>query len=131
MAKKISRTGKKKKTQYGPGSQQSRPQITVSTEEQQRLRTGRRYNWIAVGLLLLAMIGILFSPRFGYGTFYYNAVSVVAYILTIAAGGIMLYSVKYAAESRRTTGKVTGVVMMFVGVFGIVNTLFLSGLISN
>lgn len=129
MSRKVSRTGKKKKTQYGPGGQQKAPQITVGAEEQARMRAGRKFNWISVGLLLVAMIAIIFTMRLEYNSFNYNAVSVFAYVLTIIAGGLMLYSAQYASESRRTTAKITGVVMMFVGLFGIVNTFVFAGMV--
>ena len=127
MAVKKSRTGKKKKPQYGPsGTVESEVVKAPMTAKAKADRTMvRRLSFAAVGLLVAAMVLLIVAPRYAYGGSTYMILMAVAYVLSMAGGVAIFVSSYYQEEKRRMTSKVTGALMVFIGVFGIVNTFFL------
>ena len=120
MAVKKSRTGKKKSPQG-----QKVNEVPALTEEQiKNYKNARRANYASIGLLIVAMIMLLFAPN-AYDGNVSNAILVlIAYVLTIIAGGLILYTKDYVVPDRVKMTKITAWVMIGVGIFGIAFTLF-------
>ena len=95
------------------------------TEEQiKNYKNARRANYASIGLLIVAMIMLLFAPN-AYDGNVSNAILVlIAYVLTIIAGGLILYTKDYVVPDRVKMTKITAWVMIGVGIFGIAFTLF-------
>ena len=94
------------------------------TEEQiKNYKNARRANYASIGLLIVAMIMLLFAPN-AYDGNVSNAILVlIAYVLTIIAGGLILYTKDYVVPDRVKMTKITAWVMIGVGIFGIAFTL--------
>jgi uncharacterized membrane protein YbaN (DUF454 family) len=117
---KKSRTGKKKRPLYGPqGSLENGP-APVSPQEVQEYRNARRANWGAIFLLVVAMVLIFFAPNFTHDNLTYNIVCGIAYGITAAAGVLILYTAKFVEEKRLLMTRITGWLMVGLGLFGIV-----------
>lgn len=124
MAVKKSRTGKKKRPQYGPQGTKANELPPLSEEQIRNYKNARRANYASIGLLVVAMIMLLFAPN-AYDGNVMNAIMVlVAYVLTIIAGGLILYTKEYVVPERVKMTKITAWIMIGVGVFGIIFTLF-------
>lgn len=124
MAVKKSRTGKKKRPQYGPQGQKVNEVLALTEEQIKNYKNARRANYASIGLLIVAMIMLLFAPN-AYDGNVSNAILVlIAYVLTIIAGGLILYTKDYVVPDRVKMTKITAWVMIGVGIFGIAFTLF-------
>ena len=96
----------------------------LSEEQIRNYKNARRANYASIGLLVVAMIMLLFAPN-AYDGNVMNAIMVlVAYVLTIIAGGLILYTKEYVVPERVKMTKITAWIMIGVGVFGIIFTLF-------
>ncbi len=124
MAVKKSRTGKKKRPQYGPQGTKVNELPPLSEEEIKHYKNARRANYASIGLLVVAMIMLLFAPNAYDGKISNALIVIVAYVLTIVAGGLILYTKEYVVPERVKMTKITAWVMIGVGVFGIIFTLF-------
>lgn len=123
MAVKKSRTGKKKRPQYGPQGQKVNEVPALTEEQIKNYKNARRANYASIGLLIVAMIMLLFAPN-AYDGNVSNAILVlIAYVLTIIAGGLILYTKDYVVPDRVKMTKITAWVMIGVGIFGIAFTL--------
>ena len=124
MAVKKSRTGKKKRPQYGQQGQKVNEVPALTEEQIKNYKNARRANYASIGLLIVAMIMLLFAPN-AYDGNVSNAILVlIAYVLTIIAGGLILYTKDYVVPDRVKMTKITAWVMIGVGIFGIAFTLF-------
>ena len=126
MAVKKSRTGKKKRPEYGPQGTKTIEAATnnVSEEDMKNYKNARRANFSSIALLIFSMILLLVAPNIpGNGAFNLFAV-IVAYTLTIVAGGLILYTKKYVVPQRTKMTTITGWMMIGVGSFGLVMTLY-------
>lgn len=124
MAVKKSRTGKKKRPQYGPQGTKANEVPTLTEEELKNYKNARRANYASIGLLVIAMVMLLFAPNTYDGQFKNALIVLVAYVLTIIAGGLILYTKEYVVPERVKMTKITAWVMIGVGTFGIIFTLF-------
>lgn len=117
---KKSRTGKKKRPLYGPqGSLENQP--TPETIEQvKEVKKARRANWGAIILLVIAMIMIFFAPNYTHDNLTYNIVCGTAYAITTVAGVLILYTAKFVEEKRLLMTRITGWLMVGLGLFGVV-----------
>ena len=124
MAVNKSRTGKKTRPQYGPQGTKVNELPPLSEEQIRNYKNARRANYASIGLLVVAMIMLLFATN-AYDGNVMNAILVlVAYVLTIIAGGVILYTKEYVGPERVKMTKITAWIMIGVGVFGIIFTLF-------
>lgn len=122
MAKKISRSGKKKKSMYA-NQPEKKETASLSAGEKEMLARNKRFSMISLILLVVAMVGLLFAPQLGRGSDIYKIIMVISYLLTAAAGGVILYSVQFSPENKKTLGKLTGGMMLFIGAFGVFSML--------
>lgn len=119
MAKK-SRTGKKKRPLYGPqGTLQNAPS-PVTAAEKKEMSNARRANYGAIGLLLVAMVLIFFAPNMTDNNATYNLICGIAYAITATAGALILYTMRFVEEKRLLMTRITGWLMVGLGLFGIV-----------
>ena len=126
MAVKKSRTGKKKRPEYGPqGTKTTAAAVqTVSEEDLKHYKNARRANFTSIALLIFSMILLIVAPNMpGNGAANLFAI-IVAYSLTIIAGGLILYTKKYVVANRTKMTTITGWLMVGVGVFGLMMTLY-------
>lgn len=125
MSRKLSRSGKKKKSQYRKTAKEQAEMAKKVTPEERGMEKKRlRFNGIALGLLTAALIFMLGAPTFErMGFLPYQGSTLVAYGASLVAGGLMLYSLKYTREEKKTTGRITGGLMVGVGVIGLITTL--------
>lgn len=122
MVKK-SRTGKKKHSKYQMSAKEKASVVKEPTpEERLREKKRMRYNGTALAVLSVSLFLILFAPKFATMGLQHEISAGVAYACTMVAGVLMLLSVKYAQEDRKTTSRITGALMLFVGVFGLYYT---------
>ena len=124
MAVIISSTGKKKRPQYGPQGTKVNELPPLSEEQIRNYKNARRANYASIGLLVVAMIMLLFAPNAYDGNVMNALMVLVAYVLTIIAGGLILYTKEYVVPERVKMTKITAWIMIGVGVFGIIFTLF-------
>lgn len=125
MARKISRSGKKKRSQYQmSASERAKTPVPISPADKERERRRTRINFIALGVLTISLILILFAPKFDSLGLPYEVATGIAYICTTIAAGFMLYSLKYTRKERQTTTRITGYLMLFVGIFGFIITVY-------
>lgn len=123
MAVKKSRTGKKKRPQYGPQGTKVN-EVPLMTEEQIRsYKNARRANIASIGLLIAAMIMLFVAPNAYEGDIKNAIIVFVAYAFTIVAGGLVLYTKDYVVPERVKMTKITAWLMIGVGIFGIVFTI--------
>lgn len=122
MAKK-SRTGKKKRPLYGPqGNYVPKQQVQLSEEEIQNIKRARRANYWAMGLLIVAMLCIFFAPNMTKNQTIYNLIMGGSYMLTIVAGGLILYTSGFVTNDRVKMTKITAYVMIGLGISGVLFT---------
>ncbi|MDO4280639.1 MAG: hypothetical protein Q4C56_03315 [Peptococcaceae bacterium] len=124
MATKKSRTGKKKRPQYGPQGKKTNEAPQMSAEELNNYKQARRANYAAIGLLLVAMVLLLVSPNSLGGTVAQSIVVIIAYAVTIVAGALILYTKKYVVPGREKMTGITGWVMVGVGICGLLLTAY-------
>lgn len=123
MAVKKSRTGKKKRPQYGPqGTKQNEAQ-QATPQEVKLYKNARRANYASIGLLLIAMILLFVSPNSLNGDTNDAVMVIIAYALTIISGCLILYTVKYVVPERAKMTKITAGVLIVIGALG----LFVTG----
>ena len=125
MAVKKSRTGKKKRPQYGPQGTKKNEAPVYSEEDLKNYKNARHANYLSIGLLVVAMILLLVGPNVSSGNSMVNLiVIVIAYVLTIISGGLILYTKKYVIPDRVKMTTITGWSMVGVGVFGLIFTFY-------
>lgn len=125
MSRKLSRSGKKKKSQYRKTVKEQEQMVKEATPEERGMEKKRlRFNGVALGLLTVALILMLGAPTFDrMGFLPYQASTILAYVCSLVAGALMLYSLKYTREEKKTTGRITGGLMVGVGLIGLITTL--------
>lgn len=123
MAVKKSRTGKKKRPQYGPQGTKQNEAPQATPQEVKLYKNARRANYASIGLLLVAMILLFVSPNSMNGSAGDAVKVMIAYALTIISGGLILYTVKYVVPERAKMTKITAGVLVVIGALG----LFMTG----
>ncbi len=124
MGRKYSRSGKKKRSQYRKTAKEQEKMTTVITPEQRLQEKKRlRFNGVALGLLTAALLLMLGAPQFDRMGLPYHVSTLLAYVCSLIAGVLMLYSVKYAREEKKKTARITGGLMVGVGFIGLLTTL--------
>lgn len=118
VSKKISRSGKKKKSVYREQQKAEKSQTRVSQEEVARLKKARNMHLFSLGLLIAAMVGILFAPSLGEGSQPYIVTMLAAYGATLLAGVIMSTIGTGTDVKRRRTNRIIGLLMVLLGFFG-------------
>ncbi len=122
MAVKKSRTGKKKRPEYGPqGTKKNETQKTqVSLDQFSGNPKARKANYGAIACLVVAMVVLLIAPNVGGGTSMTSIVlTSIAYLMTVLGGGLIMYTSDYIEEKRKKMTRITGVVMIVIGAFGL------------
>lgn len=128
MAVKKSRTGKKKRPEYGPQGTKTNAGPQPTEEEIQQYKTGRRANFLSLGLLVVAMILLLVGPNVDGGGAGSIVVVSLAYVLTIVAGCMMLYTTRFLLPERVRMTRICAWVMVGVGIAGLFFQLSSAGI---
>lgn len=125
MARKISRSGKKKRSQYQmSAAERAKAPVVITPEEREREKKRMRFNGVALAVLTVSLILILFAPKFDTMGLPYTVSTTIAYCCTTVAGSLMLYSLRYTKKERQTTTRITGYLMLFVGIVGVLMNVF-------
>lgn len=122
MAVKKSRTGKKKRPQYGPNGTKELEAKLPSEEEVQKYKSARRANFASIGLLFVAMILLFVSPNATGGDVRSAVTAIIAYALTIISGFLIYTTTKYVVPERVKMTKVTAGVLIVIGAAGLFMT---------
>ena len=122
MAVKKSRTGKKKRPEYGPQGTKTNAVPEPTKQEIKLYKNARRANYASIGLLLVAMILLFISPNSLNGNVSNAVTVIIAYVLTVIAGCLILYTVKYVVPERAKMTKITAGVLIVIGAAGIFMT---------
>ena len=85
-------------------------------------KNARRANYASIGLLLVAMILLFISPNSLNGDVSNAVTVIIAYVLTVIAGCLILYTVKYVVPERTKMTKITAGVLIVIGAAGIFMT---------
>ncbi len=124
MAVKKSRTGKKKRPEYGPQGTKTNAVLQPTEKEIQQYKAGRRANFASIGLLLIAMILLVLAPNTLDGQASNAVLVIIAYCCTIAAGGVMIYTTRFLVPDRVKMTRIMGGVMIVIGAAGIFFTVY-------
>ena len=119
MAVKKSRTGKKKKPQYGPQGTKTHEGPAPTAEQVRAYKNAKRANYGSIGLLIVAMILLLVAPSSEGAAAW---ISIFAYILTIISGALIHYTSKYVVPERLKMTRITSTVLIVVGAVGLAMT---------
>ena len=119
MAVKNSRTGKKKRPQYGPQGTKEHEAPKPTQQEVKQYKNARRANYGSIGLLLVAMVLLFVSPNSLNGDVSNAIMVIIAYALTIISGCLILYTVKYVLPERVKMTRITAGVLIVIGAAGI------------
>ena len=122
MAVKKSRTGKKKRPESGPQGTKTNAVPEPTKQEIKLYKNARRANYASIGLLLVAMILLFISPNSLNGDVSNAVTVIIAYVLTVIAGCLILYTVKYVVPERAKMTKITAGVLIVIGAAGIFMT---------
>lgn len=126
MAKKLSRTGKKKKPLYGPqGTLKETRQIEKETKVISELKgKSKKFDYGSVLFIFIALAIILWKGRVPVDTMDYKVWITVAYILTITSGFFVLASNKIRLVSSKIS-YFSAYLIIGVGAIGVYYTWFL------
>lgn len=120
MAVKKSRTGKKKRPQYGPQGQKTNEAPQMTPAQFSEYKQARNANYAAIACLIVAMVLLIAAPNIGGDISTASiALTAVAYAVTMVGGALILYTSKYVVENREKMTRITGFVMIFIGAFGL------------
>ena len=66
------------------------------------------------------MVVLLIAPNVGGGTSMTSIVlTSIAYLMTVLGGGLIMYTSDYIEEKRKKMTRITGIVMIVIGAFGL------------
>lgn len=126
MARKLSRSGKKKKALYGPRGtlKETQKKIEASTKEEKLRKKSRKYDYGSLVLIFLALAIILWKGRTPVESMDYKVWISIAYSITILSGVFVLVSNKVREVSSKAS-YVSAYLIIGIGAIGIYYTWFM------
>lgn len=126
MAKKLSRSGKKKKPLYGPQGtlKETRKKEAVEKVENQQKKQSKKFDYGSLILIFIALAIILWKGRLPIDTMDYKVWISIAYAITILSGFFVLLSNRI----RQVTSKISylsAYLIIGIGSIGIYYTWFI------